>query len=46
MQRIKEDSPNLFNGKGMDLSIYSECVKFRDPITQYDNIEVPPPPSN
>ena len=40
MQSIKDDAPNLFGPKGMDLSIYADNVTFRDPITKYDDIQV------
>jgi Uncharacterized conserved protein (DUF2358) len=40
MRTLEEDSPNLFNEGGMDLSIYADDVDFKDPITNYDSVQV------
>jgi Uncharacterized conserved protein (DUF2358) len=40
MDKIKEDSKNMFSDKGMDISVYADGVEFRDPITKYDSAKV------
>eukprot|EP00892_Ulva_mutabilis_P009912 jgi/Ulvmu1/7293/UM035_0081.1 len=39
METLQEDSPNLFTDQGMDLSIYANDVDFKDPITDYSDIQ-------
>ncbi|KAF5840983.1 regulatory factor, effector binding domain-containing protein [Dunaliella salina] len=36
---LKEDLKHLFDGKGITASAYDDVVEFRDPITQYDNLQ-------
>lgn len=40
MATLRQDSPNLFTEQGMDLSIYANDVDFRDPITNYNDVQV------
>lgn len=39
-EALVQDSQNLFSQKGMDTSVYDGKVRFRDPITKYDDIQV------
>ena len=41
---LVEDTDNMFGDKGIDTSVYAQKVKFRDPITKYDDIQVWPRP--
>uniref|UniRef100_A0ACD5WTI6 Uncharacterized protein n=1 Tax=Avena sativa TaxID=4498 RepID=A0ACD5WTI6_AVESA len=36
---LKDDLPHLFDDVGIDRSAYDDRVRFRDPITRYDDID-------
>lgn len=36
---LYDDLPHLFDGQGIDRTMYDKLVKFRDPITKHDTID-------